>query len=164
MILGLDISSKNFGWALFRERNEEYFYYDSGVSISKHRDPIDRLEELSQMMKNLISRQASISHSVIERPVFVKNIRGTMSMLLVQGALCYVLRSNGISVDFIDNRKWKDLLMGKGNAAKEEIREFIELYCEIEPKTVYMDESDAIGIALAYLSPALEERIYSDIA
>ena len=61
----------------------------------------------------------------IEKPIFIQNAMTTIRISNVVGAIFCILLINGYSPVLVDNKSWKKVVVGKGNASKVEIKDFI---------------------------------------
>ena len=90
-----------------------------------------------------------MNFAAIETAIFIQNPKATISIANVIGAIWGVLLSRNMranQVKLIDNRQWKKVIVGKGNASKLEIKQFaIDKWGDKFPE---QDYADAACIAL----------------
>ncbi len=95
-------------------------------------------EELSTIDK--------VDFAAIEAAIFIQNPKATIAIANVVGAVWGFLLKEDISTTIIDNRRWKKIIVGKGNANKDFIKNFaIEKWGDKFPE---QDYADAACIAL----------------
>lgn len=88
------------------------------------------------------------TYAFIEGAVVGKGgVWSTVSQSYVAGALMDVLNRYEIPIDIVNNSTWKKVAIGKGNASKDDIADFIK---KKYPNTDFpnQDMCDATGIAL----------------
>ena len=71
-------------------------------------------EELSTIDK--------VDFAAIEAAIFIQNPKATIAIANVVGAVWGFLLKEDISTTIIDNRRWKKIIVGKGNANKDFIK------------------------------------------
>ena len=95
-------------------------------------------EELSTIDK--------VDFAAIEAAIFIQNPKATIAIANVVGAVWGFLLKEDISTTIIDNRRWKKIIIGKGNAKKDDIKAFAEE--KWGDKFPEQDYADAACIAL----------------
>jgi len=87
-----------------------------------------------------------IEFAALEAAIFIQNPKTTIAIAHVVGAAWLGLLDLGIPSILIDNRRWKKIILGKGNASKIDIKNFaIDKWGERFPE---QDYADAACIAL----------------
>ena len=87
-----------------------------------------------------------IEFAALEAAIFIKNPKNTIAIAHVVGAAWLGLLDLGIPSILIDNRRWKKIILGKGNASKIDIKNFaVDKWGERFPE---QDYADAACIAL----------------
>tara|TARA_Y100000296_G_scaffold5518_1_gene6741 strand:- start:752 stop:1123 length:372 start_codon:yes stop_codon:yes gene_type:complete len=87
-----------------------------------------------------------VTTAAIEAAIFIQNPRTTMQISSVVACAKYALYRASISVVPVDNRSWKKIILGKGNAGKPAIKQYaVDKWGDIFPE---QDYADAACIAL----------------
>jgi len=144
--LGLDCSSKGIhGVVLNQDKKlQEMFKWVSKLSDFDARF-LEFLPNFYEEMGIIIERYPSLFIS-IEAPIFIQNPKTTMQIAsVVYGAklICYF---HGILSDLVQNKVWKKVVIGTGNASKPDILEYSTKFWKCEFKE--QDWADAACIAL----------------
>ena len=92
------------------------------------------------------SRIKEAHFAAIETAIFIQNPKTTIAIANVIGAVWAFLLEQKVEVAIVDNKRWKKVIVGKGNASKEDIKTFaIDKWGDIFPE---QDYADAACIAL----------------
>jgi len=92
------------------------------------------------------SRIKEAHFAAIEAAIFIQNPKTTIAIANVIGAVWAFLLTKKLGVAIVDNKQWKKVIVGKGNASKEDIKKFaVEKWGDIFPE---QDYADAACIAL----------------
>ena len=80
-----------------------------------------RFPEIVTTFQAWISK-IEVQHKVgVEAAIYIQNARATIAISSVIGAAKASLLAAGYAPIEVDNRRWKKLVLGKGNASKEDI-------------------------------------------
>ena len=127
-IVGIDPSSKSIGAALFCDgRLEKIDFLEAGSKSE------GRAEELWQkylvwLNDTMDDLQDNINAVIIERTVYMQNIKSTLKIAEVAFAVKFASLDLRVPyVAMIENTSWKKLLIGNGRAAKEDIANWFNL-------------------------------------
>ncbi len=152
MVLGLDLSTKSSGWAVFDSGK----YKDSGcVSISGS-DVIVRIVKMADQLEKIIQKYPKIKYVYIEdpKPAHVGgNIDVYRKLTWLQGQVCIMLHKYNCSVQFTQSSHWRKengIKTGRGVQRDSLKQKDIQKVKQLYNKTVNDDEADAILIARAY--------------
>ena len=147
--MGLDCSSKAIH-SVWVDSSEELLTQQKWGS--KNKDFESRFLDFGETFWEDISKirvslgEKSIVKAAVESPIYIQNPKATIAIASVVGIVRFICFINGIYCIYIDNTKWKRDIIGKGNASKDEIKEFaIEKWGDIFPE---QDFADAACIAL----------------
>ena len=142
MYMGLDCSSKAVHAVLLSEDG-------SLVRMEKFAPKVEDFDQRVFAMTDSLYNFASIikvTTAAIEAAIFIQNPRTTMQISSVVACAKYALYRASISVVPVDNRSWKKVILGKGNAGKPDIKKYaVEKWGDIFPE---QDYADAACIAL----------------
>ena len=113
---------------------------------SKEKEFVYRFPEMLVGFYREFSRIKEVHFAAIETAIFIQNPKTTIAIANVIGAVWAFLLSKRIEVTIIDNKHWKKIILGKGNASKEDIRNFAkDKWGDVFPE---QDYADAACIAL----------------
>ncbi len=105
-----------------------------------------RFPNMTKEFSEELSTINKVDFAAIEAAIFIQNPKATIAIANVVGAVWAFLLKEDISTTIIDNRRWKKIIVGKGNAKKDDIKAFaIEKWGDRFPE---QDYADAACIAL----------------
>ena len=147
--MGLDCSSKAIH-SVWIDDTEKLLPQQKWAS--KKKDFESRFLDFGETFRDDMSKirvslgKNSIVEAAVESPIYIQNPKATIAIASVVGIVRFICFINGLGCTYIDNTKWKRDIIGKGNASKDEIKEFaIEKWGDIFPE---QDFADAACIAL----------------
>ena len=141
--LGLDCSSLAVHGVIIDDDEKIISMHKWG---SKNKDFSQRFPEITLDFFDELSRINNIDKSSIEAAIFIQNPKTTIAIAHVVGAVWLSLLWKGIETNRIENTKWKKIILNKGNASKDDIKQFsIDKWGNIFPA---QDYADAACIAL----------------
>ena len=105
-----------------------------------------RFPEMTKGFSEELSTIDKVDFAAIEAAIFIQNPKATIAIANVVGAVWGFLLKEDISTTIIDNRRWKKIIIGKGNAKKDDIKAFAEE--KWGDKFPEQDYADAACIAL----------------
>ena len=141
--LGLDCSSLAVHGVIIDDDEKIISMHKWG---SKNKDFSQRFPEITLDFFDELSRINNIDKSSIEAAIFIQNPNTTIAIAHVVGAVWLSLLWKGIETNRIENTKWKKIILNKGNASKDDIKQFsIDKWGDIFPE---QDYADAACIAL----------------
>ena len=119
-IVGLDADSKKIAIVCFN--NNQLLYHELLISHSK--DAKQRLYDLIMLFERQIK---AIKPQIvyIEEAIFIQNFKTSRAIAEVIGNIKVVLSKYKIDYETVPVNSWKKAIIGKGNASKDEVREFI---------------------------------------
>ena len=143
MYLGLDCSTFAIHGALV-DTSEQLITLHKWSSKQKNFET--RFPEILLGFSEDLSKIKVVEVAAIEAAIFIQNPKTTIAIAHVVGAAWSVLLNVGIPSILIDNRRWKKLILGKGNASKTDIKNFaVAKWGDRFPE---QDYADAACIAL----------------
>jgi len=141
--LGLDCSSLAVHGALIDD-DEKLVSLHKWSSSKKVFD--ERFNEFLLDFSKDISTINITNNAAVEAAIFVQNHKVAITISYVVGAVWFSLLQAGIDTVKIDNRKWKKEVLNKGNATKQDIKQFaVQKWGD---KFTEQDYADAACIAL----------------
>ena len=142
MIAGFDCSSKAIHLALIDE-DENVIGLEKFES--KDKDYETRFYEIPDKFE-AYSGIIDISTAAIESAIYIQNAKATIAIASVVAGVKLQLHRSGTPFASVDNKVWKKIIVGKGNAKKSDIMAFaVSKWGEIFPE---QDYADAACIAL----------------
>lgn len=158
-IIAFDLSTVSTGFAIFKDNK----LVQSGTFQVKEKYSIDaKLCLMGNRIGELLCKNLDTDFIVNESPVLVlkgrnkktgesysQNTKGIFSLGGIHGYLKVSCFRYGLSYKEMQNKKWKSHIAG-GSASKEQTKDFLEKIYKIKTDTT--DESDAVGIGIAFLA------------
>ena len=152
--LGLDCSSKAVHGVIITETEAilhklKFDGVSKGSLIPYVPDVDNRLFQIFDKFAGYLNQELeynNIQCSAIEAAIYIQNARTTMNISGVVSVAKYLLHTKGILCYPVDNRTWKNRIVGKGNAGKPDIKKFaVDKWGDVFPE---QDYADAACIAL----------------
>ena len=142
MIAGFDCSSKAVHLSLIDEDENvtglEKFESGDKDYETRFYEILDKFEAYSGII--------DISTAAIESAIYIQNAKATIAIASVVAGVKLQLHRSGTPFASVDNRAWKKVIIGKGNASKSDIMAFaITKWGDQFPE---QDYADAACIAL----------------
>ena len=142
MIAGFDCSSKAIHLSLIDEDENvtglEKFESGDKDYETRFYEILDKFEAYSGII--------DISTAAIESAIYIQNAKATIAIASVVAGVKLQLHRSGTPFASVDNKVWKKIIVGKGNAKKSDIMAFaISKWGEVFPE---QDYADAACIAL----------------
>jgi len=143
MYLGLDCSTFAIHGAIV-DTSEQLVTLHKWSSKQKNFET--RFPEILLGFSEDLSKIKVVKFSAVEAAIFIQNPKTTIAIAHVVGAVWLALLNVGIPSILIDNRRWKKIIVGKGNASKIDIKNYaIAKWGDRFPE---QDYADAACIAL----------------
>jgi|TARA_R110000787_G_scaffold79140_2_gene173052 Holliday junction resolvasome RuvABC endonuclease subunit len=117
MYMGIDTSTKALHVVLL---NEDGSIYSQTKITNKLKDLDARIFQMSDDLYNFASI-IKVTASAIEAAIFIQNPMTTIKLSAVVACAKYALHRAGLSIVPVDNRSWKKMIVGNGNAKKTDI-------------------------------------------
>jgi len=143
-IVGVDLDSKKIAIAIFDDSKfTSYFFYHSKIKNTQERI-FDLYDEFGVIIKGI-----SPNKVYFEDSLYIQNFKSSKVLSEVLGNCKLVCRLAQIPFGVVSNKTWKKIVIGNGNATKEDIKNFVlakynDKFDEDEPQDIF----DAIGIGL----------------
>jgi len=143
MYLGLDCSTLAVHGAVVDDQEQLVVLYKWG---SKQKNFETRFPEILIGFSEELSRITLTKIAAVEAAIFIQNPKSTIAIANVVGAVWGFLLSAGVSTILVENTRWKKHVLGKGNASKDDIKQYaVEKWGDYFPE---QDYADAACIAL----------------
>jgi len=143
-LLGCDCNSKSIACTLLG--SGEYIYTELLESTEKDTQVrfCELVDKFGVFLRDLEAVGTLPTIVYVELPIYMQNTKTTLSIAYVVGLVRVVCRQFNITCKMVDNKTWKRVVVGKGNATKEEIMQYVLVLHE-DVKS--QDIADSICIA-----------------
>ncbi|MDD4582159.1 MAG: crossover junction endodeoxyribonuclease RuvC [Bacteroidales bacterium] len=150
VILGIDPGSNIMGYGIIHSKNKDIELLDMGVlKLNPKDNQLLRMKHIFEFTLALIEKHLP-DVMAIEAPFFGKNVQSMLKLGRAQGTAIAVALHKNIPVFEYSPKKVKQSITGKGSASKEQIAAMLCHLIPMKEKPLYLDASDALGIALCH--------------
>lgn len=160
MIMGLDLSTKSTGIAVFDDNNKLHGYKCVTASST---DLIKRIKKIMEGIQEVLDANPTITTVVVEevRPENGQygpgNIKTHKALMYLQGQLVFLLHDNfpSIRLEFIYPSEWRSnckIKTGRGIKRETQKKYDIDYVKDMFNEIVNDDIADAIGIAQGWIN------------
>jgi crossover junction endodeoxyribonuclease RuvC len=101
---------------------------------------------LVEYLENLI-QEFKPQRVVVERAIYVHNIRTALALGQARGALVGIAARQGLTVDEVGPMQVKQAVTGRGRSSKAEVAEMVRRLLGL-PEVAQEDASDALALAI----------------
>lgn len=159
LILGLDPGSRHTGYGLVEADGDRLRAVAHGrLSCPASRSLAQRLASLAEQLSQLIdSWQPRIA--VLETPYHGLNSRSLVVLAQARGALLAVLASRGLEIAEYSPAEVKNAVSGDGRADKHQVGRMVRLQLALPDEQISPDASDALAVAICYISRRRLDRL-----
>lgn len=150
IILGIDPGSRITGYGLVQTLNNNIIFVDSGFI------KIDLIKSFPLKLKliysevNKIIKRFTPNFFAIEQVFISKNPSSALKLGQAQGAAIVAAVNNNIPVFEYATRKVKFIVVGKGSAKKNQVKQSVCKLLRLVFNTIQNDAADALAIAIAH--------------
>jgi len=149
-VLGLDPGSRRTGYGVVERSGNQFCCVDHGTITPRARLSLsDRLHDIASRVGAVIERTAPAC-VVVEEAFYHENVRSTLVLGHVRGALLVAAVQHGIPVAEYSPREIKMSVVGNGGASKEQVafmvRRMVGISSALQP-----DAADALAAAICHL-------------
>ena len=149
-ILGIDPGIGITGYGLIEANGDNYELLTSGsIQTDKNIPCAKRLLEIYRDIKELCKRLEPDSAG-IEQLFFFKNQKTIIPVAEARGVIITALEEMGIETGEYTPLVVKQTITGHGRAQKEEVREMVKRFIQINENTKLDDTVDAVAIAICH--------------
>jgi len=143
-VIGIDCDSKQITMVKLSSESK----WCNSISIeSKEKYADKRFADLVRKFDYMMPRVYDYDRTkvFIEEPIFIQNPKTSILIAYIVGYIIsfYLLRN--ICISLINNKKWKQEIVGNGSASKDEIQEFVHHKWGIDPKTEHVADATCIA-------------------
>ena len=149
-ILGIDPGIQITGYSILDCTGDNYKVVASGsIQTDKSKGMQGRLHEIFHDVMNLCKMYSPDSAS-IEEVFFFKNQKTIIPVVQARGVILAALQEMGVESSEYTPLVIKQVITGKGRATKDEVRNMVKRFVEINKNTKLADTVDAIAIAICH--------------
>jgi crossover junction endodeoxyribonuclease RuvC len=149
-VLGVDPGLVRTGWAVVESREGDYRLLASGLIA-----PPPTLE-LAERLADGYGRFALVLDEFRPDVVVLEDIfsaprhpTSALKMAHMRGVLCLAAGQRGVLVEPMTATTVKQRVTGNGHASKQQVQEMVLRLCQVGPRAMRADVSDAIALAVA---------------
>ena len=149
-ILGIDPGIQITGYSILDCTGDNYKVVASGsIQTDKSKGMQGRLHEIFHDVMNLCKMYSPDSAS-IEEVFFFKNQKTIIPVVQARGVILAALEEMGVKSAEYTPLVIKQVITGHGRATKDEVRDMVKRFVEINKNTKLDDTVDAIAIAICH--------------
>lgn len=159
-VLGVDPGLVRTGWAVVESDGDAYRLISAGVIAPP------QTAELGQRLLDGFEAMTSVLADARARLVALEELfsapnHPTASLRLahMRGVLCLAMEQAGTPVRHYTATTVKQRLTGNGHASKDQVRRMVFQLCQMQPRQVRVDLTDAVALAITGLT---EVRAFDD--
>ena len=151
IVMGIDPGSNITGYGVISCNSDLTFsYIASGVVRSNPKEPFtNRLKNIYTSVESLVE-QYQPQQIAFEDVFYSRNVKAALQLGQARGAALIAALNADIKVFIYAPREIKQALTGSGNAAKEQVRAFVQRLLKIEQPLHPLDVSDALAVAICH--------------
>jgi crossover junction endodeoxyribonuclease RuvC len=148
-VLGLDPGSRATGWALVVTEGNRYHLEDSGVIRPSGGDRPQRLADLQQRLRDLVTRLGPDA-AAVESSFSGLNPKSGLALAESRGVILAALGAAGLEVCSYSPAHVKSAVVGSGRAEKQQVAFMVIrlLNLDTEPAS---DAADAMAVAITHI-------------
>ncbi len=147
-ILGIDPGSAITAYGIIDLKNKDFSY--THLKLNPKRSLEDKIYDIFEFTVDIIEH-SKIYSVAIESPFYSVNIRSSMILSQIKGAIIAAVKMKGLNIYQYSPREIKKSVCGYGAAEKEQVRFIVEKTLHINLKKEPLDVSDALSVALTHI-------------
>ncbi len=148
-VIGIDPGLQRTGYAVVEKRGNDFLIITSGLLTTKKTSVSKKLLSIFNKIINIIEDH-SPSCLAVEAGFYSKNVDSLVKMSQVKGVVMLAASKKGLEVFEYSPTAVKSAIVGRGRAAKEQVKYMVEQMINKEIKGSF-DISDAIAVAICHL-------------
>jgi crossover junction endodeoxyribonuclease RuvC len=152
-ILGIDPSLNSTGWSIVTRSGQsfELLAHDTITPPKSMRDVVEKVILISKEINEIIKKHPNISSIAMEDTFSNVNPSSSLKLGMVRGAIIAMAGQNNTPIYQYLPRIVKQVVVGKGNAEKEQVAFMVKHALGIKNASFRtMDITDSIAIAMAH--------------
>jgi len=128
VVIGIDPASTKLAMVALSSDGRYMTYYNGKLGKSGGQSCANAIRSVNSFVSSVQKKLGKVQYAFIESPVVGRGgVRSTMVQCFTSGAIQGALYESGITTQVANVSSWKKSVVGKGNATKEEVAEFIRL-------------------------------------
>jgi len=148
-ILGIDPGFHRMGYGIIEVDGSKLSMLDyGGTEISKDKKFVDRLLEMSVVLRRLIKKYQP-DLMAVEELFFFKNLKTAINVAQARGVIILVGAENKIPILELTPLQVKQSVTGYGRAEKSQVQKMVKTMLTLKEIPKPDDASDALAIAIA---------------
>lgn len=150
VILGIDPGTTMMGYAVIRIINKTpELVVMGGIDLRKIKDTYLKLKHISERVQGIVDEYLP-DEMALEAPFFGKNIQSMLKLGRAQGVAMAAALGRDIPVSEYAPRKVKMMVVGQGEASKEQIASMLQAQFKLKDLPKMLDATDALAVALCH--------------
>lgn len=151
VILGIDPGTTMMGYAVIRivHPKPPELIVMGGIDLRKVKDVYLKLKQISEQVQTIVDTYLP-DEMALEAPFFGKNIQSMLKLGRAQGVAMAAALRRDIPVSEYAPRKVKMMVVGQGEASKEQIARMLQAQFHIQEMPKMLDATDALAVALCH--------------
>ncbi len=153
VILGLDPGTRITGYGIISAESRKVSVKEVGVVKPPSALPLkDRIHRIYDSLEELIELYKP-QVAVLEKLYAHHEYPATAPIIgHARGVICLLCAQKKIELVEYSVKRVRQSVTGNGNATKEQTREFVSVQMNLDPKSLTLDASDALALALGYVN------------
>lgn len=150
IVLGIDPGFGRVGYGVISYNNNKSRALEYGCITTEANTPLPkRLNKIEKDLKEIISRY-KIDAASIEDLFFNNNSKTAIKVAEARGVILNTLESCGIEIFEYTPLQAKLAIVGYGRAEKNQVKEMVKSYLNLEKMPKLDDTTDALAIAICH--------------
>lgn len=151
-ICGVDPGYDRLGWGILTVAKKQITFVDAGVlSSDRLLSPPARLDQIATAFRTVL-HDFSPTHVVVEELFFARNAKTIVPVAQARGVILATAFSYGATIIEYTPMQVKLAVTGNGHADKQAVEKMMRLQLPGIPTSILDDTSDALALALSYVS------------
>lgn len=150
IVLGIDPGFGRVGYGVISYNNNKCRALEYGCITTEANTPLPkRLNKIEKDLREIISRY-KIDAASIEDLFFNNNLKTAIKVAEARGVILNTLESCGIEIFEYTPLQAKLAIVGYGRAEKNQVKEMVKKYLNLEKMPRLDDTTDALAIAICH--------------
>ena len=147
LVVGVDHNTKEIDCSMYDTLQDKFVLFES--IFAPGRTAEDRFPTLASMWINFVGNHNSLDYFVVEDVIIGPNSKSAIAQAKILGMIQTVLLVHGKKFIIVSPASWKKFVIGKGNATKDEIADYLyTVKPELEKSNLTQDMVDASALSL----------------
>lgn len=151
VVLGIDPGYGRIGYGLIDYKKNKYKVIEYGcISTDKDTDFPKRLNKIESDLEEILSRYKKIDAASIEDLYFNTNIKTGIKVAEARGVILNLLAKKNIPIFEYTPLQAKMAIVGYGRAKKNQVKDMVKYFLNLENMPKLDDTADALAIAICH--------------